>query len=203
MICTMAGRTQRRGRILSAARSRLLAHGYSRASLRAIAADSGVTTGAIYHHFGSKDGLLAAVCLEGLGRLARRLDTAAQLTQGRPLAERFTEVLDAYSAHFLEDRGDFALFEQLGARAPGQSVPVHLAQELETALARIPALVAQTLGRPAGPDALVVMCLAEGLFTLERQGQLARLGHSLASVRGLLVDRAGALVEKGTGRAEP
>jgi AcrR family transcriptional regulator len=50
-----------RAAVLAAARRQFARVGYSEAELGKIAADARVTTGAIYHHFGSKKGLFLAV----------------------------------------------------------------------------------------------------------------------------------------------
>jgi AcrR family transcriptional regulator len=50
-----------RAAVLAAARRQFARAGYSRADLGQIAAAARVTTGAIYHHFGSKRGLFLAV----------------------------------------------------------------------------------------------------------------------------------------------
>ena len=52
---------QTRWRILVAAAERFADHGYAATSIRDIARDVGVTVGAIYVHFPSKDRLLVAV----------------------------------------------------------------------------------------------------------------------------------------------
>ena len=49
-----------RDRILTAALARVAEHGAAGASVRAIAGDAGVSPALVLHHFGSKDGLLAA-----------------------------------------------------------------------------------------------------------------------------------------------
>src|SRR5215218_7025071 len=59
----MAGR---RDEILSAARACFAAHGYAATTIELIAAESGASNGSIYHHFGSKDGILAALYSEAL-----------------------------------------------------------------------------------------------------------------------------------------
>ena len=59
----------RRQRVLEAAASRFLRHGYSAASMRDIAADAGMQVGSIYYHFPSKADLLTAVHQEGLRRI--------------------------------------------------------------------------------------------------------------------------------------
>ncbi|UWF77950.1 MULTISPECIES: TetR/AcrR family transcriptional regulator [Microbacterium] len=48
-------------RVLDAALHRFAADGFAGASMDDIAADAAVTRGAVYHHYGSKAGLLAAV----------------------------------------------------------------------------------------------------------------------------------------------
>ncbi|HEY2769582.1 MAG TPA: helix-turn-helix domain-containing protein [Solirubrobacteraceae bacterium] len=54
--------------ILDAARAIVLRHGPRAASVAAIARDSGAPVGTLYHRFGSRDGVLAAVWLRALGR---------------------------------------------------------------------------------------------------------------------------------------
>ena len=55
------GNPDTRGRILHAARDRLLAHGYAGTTLRAVAADAGVDVALVSYYFGSKQGLFSAV----------------------------------------------------------------------------------------------------------------------------------------------
>jgi AcrR family transcriptional regulator len=50
--------------LLSVARTHFGRHGYSDAEIAGIAADARVTSGAIYHHFGNKEGLFLAVAEE-------------------------------------------------------------------------------------------------------------------------------------------
>ncbi len=87
-------------RIIRCAETRFAADGYAAASLDAIAVDSGVTRGAVYHHFGSKAGLFAAV-VEGLqsavgdavAARAEQVDgPSAQLRAG---CHRFLDVVTA------------------------------------------------------------------------------------------------------------
>src|SRR5918995_3221357 len=54
----MAGR---RDQILEAARACFSEHGYAATTIEQIAARSGASNGSIYHHFGAKDGILAAL----------------------------------------------------------------------------------------------------------------------------------------------
>ncbi|WP_448627626.1 TetR family transcriptional regulator [Geodermatophilus sp. URMC 64] len=70
-----------RARIRDAAIRRFGADGFG-ASVRAIAADAGVSPGLVIHHFGSKDGL-RAVCDEHVLRVIREAETDA-FTQQAP-----------------------------------------------------------------------------------------------------------------------
>jgi AcrR family transcriptional regulator len=52
----------RRQQILDAARSRFASHGFARTSIADIVAESGLSNGAIYRYFASKDEIIAAIC---------------------------------------------------------------------------------------------------------------------------------------------
>ena len=58
-----------RARILNAALAEFREHGYERTGLRRIAAAARVTTGAVYNHFGSKEGLFDALVGESAAEL--------------------------------------------------------------------------------------------------------------------------------------
>jgi AcrR family transcriptional regulator len=52
----------RRQQIVDAARARFAAHGFARTSMADVVAESGLSIGAIYRYFRSKDELVTAVC---------------------------------------------------------------------------------------------------------------------------------------------
>jgi AcrR family transcriptional regulator len=62
-----------RAAILEAAERRLITGGPEAIRLEKIAADVGVSHQAILHHFGSRDGLVEAMVLNGLGKLQARV----------------------------------------------------------------------------------------------------------------------------------
>ncbi len=71
-----------RARLLDAAIARFAADGLD-ASFDAVAADAGVTKGALYHHFASKQGLVEAVYREAIQRHAARVVAASAKGSGR------------------------------------------------------------------------------------------------------------------------
>jgi AcrR family transcriptional regulator len=71
-----------RARLLDAAIVRLAEAGPD-TSLDVIAADVGVTKGALYHHFGSKEGLVEEVYKEAIRRHADRVIAASESGTGR------------------------------------------------------------------------------------------------------------------------
>jgi AcrR family transcriptional regulator len=71
-----------RTRLIDAALERFAADGLG-ASFDAVAAEVGVTKGALYHHFGSKEGLVEAVYKEAIRRHADRVVAASATGDGR------------------------------------------------------------------------------------------------------------------------
>jgi AcrR family transcriptional regulator len=60
--------------LLTAARRTFAAQGYAASAMDAICADAGVTRGALYHHFGGKEGLLLAVVQQIDADIATRIE---------------------------------------------------------------------------------------------------------------------------------
>jgi len=65
-------------RLITVAREQFAEHGYAQASTEAIVQMAGVTRGALYHHFQSKEGLFKAVVAEVQGEVGRRVAEASQ-----------------------------------------------------------------------------------------------------------------------------
>jgi AcrR family transcriptional regulator len=82
-----------RARLIDAAIQRFAADGLG-ASFDVVAADVGVTKGALYHHFGSKEGLVEAVYKEAIRRHADRVIEASATGSGR---DRLLALVDASS----------------------------------------------------------------------------------------------------------
>lgn len=81
---------ENRAKLIAAARSAFASKGFAAASMDELTASVGLTRGALYHNFGDKKGLLAAVVAQLDGEMAQRAKArAAQSVDGwqRLLAE--------------------------------------------------------------------------------------------------------------------
>lgn len=67
----------RRQQIIDAARARFAAHGFARTSMADIVAESGLSNGAIYRYFTSKDEIVIAVCRQAGDALPTALTAEA------------------------------------------------------------------------------------------------------------------------------
>lgn len=98
------GEEQTRDRILGVAAEWFGTRGYAATSIRDIAREVGVTVGAIYVHFPSKDRLLVAVYEEGVRRMGEAVDAISDT------AEPWVRLEAAAQAHLgaLLDNAGFA-----------------------------------------------------------------------------------------------
>ncbi len=71
-----------RERLLAAARRAFAEKGFAGASMDELTAEAGLTRGALYHNFGDKSGLLAAVVERLDGEMAARAEAAARRAGG-------------------------------------------------------------------------------------------------------------------------
>lgn len=74
-----------RAQLLEEARALLEAGGLGQLNLRALAARAGIAPGSVYHHYASKQALLAGLAAEGFGELEVALREAAEAAQPVPI----------------------------------------------------------------------------------------------------------------------
>jgi len=75
---------QTRRALLDAAAALALAQGVAGLSLPAVAEAAGLTKGAVFHHFGSRQGLIDALCDDLLARIDTELEEALARDDGGP-----------------------------------------------------------------------------------------------------------------------
>lgn len=105
-----------RSALIDAAIERFAADGL-RTSFDAVAADVGVTKGALYHHFGSKEGLVEAVYKEAIRRHADRVVAASSHGDGRT---RLLALVDASTRLYTSRTPFYRLLTTLHLTAAGE-----------------------------------------------------------------------------------
>jgi len=124
-------RAETRSRLLAAAADVYALRGFSGATLDEVAAQAGLTKGAVYDHFGSKENLLLALMEEYLaGQLAAQLELfdREQVTWERPLAGS-----EDWMGRLQEHPDRFRLFVELWTHAQrDERLRRHLAGALHT-----------------------------------------------------------------------
>ncbi|GAA1996008.1 TetR/AcrR family transcriptional regulator [Nocardiopsis rhodophaea] len=97
-------------RLMSAATRLFAERGYERTSVREIVQAAGVTKGAMYHYFASKDDLLFAVYERVLAMQMRRLEEFA--SDEGPIAERLREAAADVVRTTVENLEDTVIFQR-------------------------------------------------------------------------------------------
>lgn len=87
---------QTRARLIASARQAFARLGYAKTSMDDLTAEAGLTRGALYHHFGDKQGLLAAVVEQIDSEMDERLDaiSAAATDPWQGFAQRCRAYLE-------------------------------------------------------------------------------------------------------------
>lgn len=179
----MADDTSARTRTLEAAARLLGTQGPSGLSVRAIAAEAGLSTMGIYHYFGGKDGIVEALYLEGFQGLEDEL--AAVPRTDDPLADIEALAL-AYCAYA---RRRPTYYEIMFSRPVPGFAPSK--ESLTRAMVSWRALAdtfqraedAGLLTVPAGEAALLIWSSGHGLLMLQMAGNALASDHTERLVR--------------------
>jgi AcrR family transcriptional regulator len=184
---TRAETDETRATLLATARSFFSERGYAGTSMDELTAQAGLTRGALYHHFGDKKGLLAAVVAQIDAETDERLqalsDSADDAWQG------FRNRCRAYLEMALEPEIQRTVLRDARAVLGGMSPEAqrHCVASMQRL---IEALMQQGTVAPADPRALAAMVygsLAEGAFWIaDGEDGAARLAQGLAALELLL-----------------
>lgn len=159
-----------RQRIIDAATEEFLLSGYARASMRAIAAQAGMTVGNIYLYFAGKEQLFDAVVHLPVEQLRRMLRITT------PTDETLRALVDSLRDIFIQNRVEFLI---LITRSEGSKYEAFKQSIVDMAINRIVELLPDSEdARIAGP---ISTGLIEGLLALFNgyEGDEARLTGDL------------------------
>jgi TetR/AcrR family transcriptional regulator len=183
----------KRSLIREAARSVFARAGIEGASMRAIAAEAGYTTGALYVHFDTKEELYAELLHESLGALVETLGEALAVSPSEPSSRA---ILKAFLGFYCERPQDFELSFYLhggGLKASGLNAALddQLNRRMSAIVDLVGAAIADDAGRPPAEArrlGTAACSYAFGLLLMDRTGRLQILGRDLESQLELLLD---------------
>src|SRR5690242_15243502 len=112
--------------IKQTARTVMAAEGTAGVSLRAIAAEMGLTPPALYRYYASRDDLLTALIIEDYNALGEALEQTRDAHRERSSADQFYAVGLAYRAWAIAHPIDYELI--LGNPIPGYHAPAEITQ---------------------------------------------------------------------------
>lgn len=179
-----------RDTLLAACLRLIETEGLGAVSLRRVAREAGVSTGAPYHHFADRSALLAALSTQGFRRLGSDL-ADARAAADSPL-QALTAMAETYVRFSQENPGYFRLMfrpelsqpdKHPDARAAGDAAFDVLADTIAEAVAAglLPADKADTL-------AVMWWSLAHGMASLWLDGQLEKRSIQLGTTAPTLVE---------------
>jgi AcrR family transcriptional regulator len=91
---TQQHRDARRDKILQAARHCFLHNGFHATSMQDLFAEAGLSSGAVYRYFASKDEVIAAIAEENIRDAVAMIHTAATQQPGRSLGDVLADVFE-------------------------------------------------------------------------------------------------------------
>ena len=108
--------TARREQILVAARACFLRNGLHTTSMQDLIREAGLSVGAVYRYFKSKNEIINAIAEGVAGSVTSRIEQVVTKEPPMPLPEAMSEVLDVIAAE-VEPDGNFRLAVQVWAEA--------------------------------------------------------------------------------------
>jgi TetR/AcrR family transcriptional regulator, transcriptional repressor of aconitase len=184
---TQQHRDARREQILAAARRCFLRDGFHATSMQDLFAEAGLSSGAVYSYFASKDDMIVAIAEENMRGVTEMIAAVATQDPGRPAGAVLADIMDMVRARDAQDGlGKLTVIVWSEAlRNPS------LAARFTDMVAQIRASLAEVIeqsppaGVPADTLAATLVCLVPGYLL-----QLAILGPAAvdgvpAAVRAL------------------
>lgn len=192
--------------IREAAKRLFLRQGYHQVSMRALAAEAGISTGPLYFHYRSKSDVFFDICLDALSRLNEQLEQAASTGPGFLL--RLREIFRAFQQFYELEPLNSQLVrlcfnplfgigfsqEQLGLLLEKKALHMELMQEV----IRQGIACGELKELDSARFMLILYALGDGIFSARENGDLERFGLTLEA----LVEEASRLLYTGIVKRE-
>ena len=177
-----------RAKLITAARAAFAQHGYAQASMDELTAQVGLTRGALYHHFGGKAGLLAAVVAQMDVEMDARLEDVLR-AHDDPW-QGFLAYCRAYLAMAQEAEIRRIVLQDARAVLTGTDQGAQHQQCIQFIARYLQDLMAQGVIVPGSAQALARLlngCLVEAAFWIAEEGApAARLEEALQALALML-----------------
>ncbi|MFF4339354.1 TetR family transcriptional regulator [Kitasatospora sp. NPDC001540] len=158
-----------RERILDAAAEEFTLHGYANATVQGVAARTGMTKGALYGHFGTKQGLAEELLRQA--REAWSLQWDASGEPGAPALEALRRLVFGLSGQYYGNvrfRAAFRLVADGPRATDGPDLVETVEHHLTEAVERVQREGAATAGLPPETVALVLLAIVVGMHLVGR-----------------------------------
>lgn len=177
-----------RAKLVVAGRRAFAAQGYAQASMDELTAQAGLTRGALYHHFGGKPGLLAAVVAQMDAEMDERLEAVLQ-THADPW-EGFLAYCRAYLAMAQEAEIRRIVLQDARSVLTGTDQGEQHRKCIQFVANYLQGLMEQGVIVRASPQALARVlngCLVEAAFWIAEEGAPAsRLADAMQALELML-----------------
>jgi AcrR family transcriptional regulator len=100
---TQQHRDARREQILAAARRSFLRDGFHATSMQDLFAEAGLSSGAVYSYFASKDDVIVAIAEENMRGVTEMIRNVATQHPGRPVGAVLADIMDMVHARDAQD----------------------------------------------------------------------------------------------------
>jgi AcrR family transcriptional regulator len=187
---------ERASLILKAARRLFLKQGYHGTSVRQIAKEINLTTGAIYFYFNNKDEIYGEICIEGFDILIDILSKGCKGTKNP--VDKLDSLGKAYHRFYKSSNGYYRLVIQQDESFKNLDFSPSMRSRLTKRSIKALLLMKHVLdeGYRAGllkdidrwKLTLVALANMEGLFALDSRGVLQQAGYSLEQIYPSLFD---------------
>lgn len=182
--------------LLAACRKLLLEQGLDATTLAVVLTETGLSKGALYHHFASKTELIAAIYrAESQGAIARAIGQAERTAAGSPLAA-LTAMCEAWLEE-IRDPAVAAIMFRIGPAALGVEEAQRIENDHSLALFERQLAQAAKAGEIGAIDQRLAARLVNALMTELAIASLRECGQPLPDVRRLILGVLKAMEDAG------
>jgi AcrR family transcriptional regulator len=173
---TQQHRDARREQILAAARRCFLRDGFHATSMQDLFAEAGLSSGAVYSYFASKDDMIVAIAEQNMRGVTEMIAAVAAQDPGRPAGAVLADIMDMVRARDAQDGLGKLTVIVWSEALRNPSLAARFTDMVTQIRASLAAVIAQSspdlaAGVPADTLAATLVCLVPGYLL-----QLAILG---------------------------